>query len=120
MGDPGATGLAGHYRRALARAVPEAEDDARYGLALASACFSWALLRLERAPVLDAREPGHPSRLQLIATLEAAAGTAEAHSALPALAGWLRRVAEVLRRRWPDADQDFTDTARFPPYLPRG
>jgi hypothetical protein len=26
---------------------------------------------------------------------------------------------EVLRRRWPDADLDLTDRARFPPYLPR-
>jgi hypothetical protein len=25
----------------------------------------------------------------------------------------------VLRRRWPDADLDLTDWARFPPYSPR-
>ena len=38
---------------------------------------------------------------------------------LPHLAGWARRTADVLRRRWPDADLDFTDWARFPPYSPR-
>jgi hypothetical protein len=54
-----------------------------------------------------------------VATLEAAAGTAEAPRALPRLAGWARRTASLLRRRWPDADLDLTDQARFPPYSPR-
>ena len=119
VGDPGAAGLAGHYRRALARGVPAAQDDRRYGFALASACVSWALLRLRRFAALDARAPGDHSRLQLVETLEAAARAAEAHRALPHLAGWARRTADTLRRRWPDADLDFTDGARFPPYTPR-
>ncbi|MGP3970818.1 hypothetical protein [Streptomyces sp. 6N223] len=119
VGEPAASGLAGHYRRALARGVPEAEDDRRYGLGLAAACLSWALVRLERFPRLDTRPPGLDSRGQLVATLEAAARAAEAHRALPALAGWARRTASLLRRRWPDADRDFTDPAAFPPYAPR-
>jgi hypothetical protein len=119
VGDPGAAGLADQYRRALARGVPEAQDDRRYGFALAAACMSWALLRLHRFAVLDTRAPGDDSRLQLVETLEAAARTAEAHRALPHLAGWLRRTADVLRGRWPDADLDLTDWARFPPYSPR-
>jgi aminoglycoside/choline kinase family phosphotransferase len=119
VGDPGAAGLADQYRRALARGVPEAQDDRRYGFALAAACMSWALLRLHRFAVLDTRAPGDHSRLQLVETLESAARTAEAHRALPHLAGWLRRTADVLRRRWPDADLDLTDWARFPPYSPR-
>jgi aminoglycoside/choline kinase family phosphotransferase len=119
VGDPGAAGLADQYRRALARGVPEAQDDRRYGFALAAACTSWALLRLRRFAVLDTRPPGDHSRLQLVETLESAARTADAHRALPQLAGWLRRTADVLRRRWPDADLDLTDWARFPPYSPR-
>jgi len=119
VGDPGAAGLADQYRRALARGVPEAQDDRRYGFALASACMHWAILRLHRFAVLDARAPGDHSRLQLVETLESAARTAQAHRALPHLAGWLRRTADALRRRWPDADLDLTDPTRFPPYTPR-
>jgi len=119
VGDPDAAGLADQYRRALARGVPEAQDDRRYGFALAAACIAWALLRLHRCAVLDSRAPGDHSRLQLVETLESAARTAEAHRTLPHLAGWVRRTAAVLRRRWPDADLDPTDWARFPPYSPR-
>ncbi len=119
VGDPGATGLADQYRRALAQGVPEAQDDLRYGFALASACMSWALVRLRRFGVLDTRAPGDDSRVQLVETLESAARTAEAHRALPQLAGWARRTSHVLRRRWPDTDLDLTDQARFPPYSPR-
>jgi len=119
VGDPDAAGLADQYRSALARGVPQAQDDRRYGFALASACMSWALLRLHRFAVLDARAPGDHSRLQLVETLESAARTAQAHHALPHLAGWARRTAGALRRRWPDADLDLTDRVRFPPYSPR-
>jgi hypothetical protein len=119
VGDPGATGLADQYRRALAGGVPAAEDDRRYGFALAAACMSWALVRLRRFGVLDTRAPGDHSRLQLVETLESAARTAEAHRALPHLAGWTRRTADVLRRRWPDADLDLNDWTRFPPYSSR-
>jgi aminoglycoside phosphotransferase (APT) family kinase protein len=119
VGDPGDTSLADQYRRALARGMPEAQDDRRYGFALAAACMSWALLRLHRFAVLDTRAAGDRSRLQLVETLESAARTAEAHRALPHLAGWVRRTAGVLRRRWPDADLDPGDWAKFPPYSPR-
>jgi Phosphotransferase enzyme family len=119
VGDPVAAGLADQYRRALARGVPAAQDDQRYGFALTAACMSWALVRLHRFAVLDTRAPGDHSRLQLVETLESTARTAGAHRALPRLAGWARRTADVLRRRWPDADLDLTDWARFPPYSPR-
>lgn len=104
------------YRRALARGVPEAEDDRRYGFGLAAACFYYAVVRLKRLPALDARAPGDDSRPQLVAILEAAARTAEAHRALPQLAGWARRAAALVRRRWPDADVDLD---ALPPYTPR-
>lgn len=102
------------YRRALARWVPQAEDDQVYGFALAAACMSWALVRLERLALLDTRSPGDDSRLQLVATLEAAARTAGMY--LPHLAGWARGAADMLRRRWPDTDRDL---AAIPPYAPR-
>lgn len=119
VGDPVATGLADHYRRALARGIPAAEDDRRYGFGLAAACVSWALIRLERFALVNTRPPGHRSRPQLIATLEAAARTSRTHRALPHLTAWVRRIAALLRERWPDADQDFADPVRFPPYQPR-
>ncbi|MCK2212581.1 phosphotransferase [Actinomadura sp. ATCC 31491] len=109
-----APGPAAEYRRALARGVPEAEDDRRYGLGLAAACLWYALVRVERLPALAARPPGDDSRAQLVSILEAAAGVA--HGALPHLAGWARRTAELLRRRWPDADRDL---GALPPYTPR-
>ncbi|MGW2082476.1 hypothetical protein ACWCOW_37155 [Streptomyces sp. NPDC001939] len=119
VGDPTTTELADHYRRTLARGIPEAEDDVRYGYGLAAACVSWALVRLQRFALLDTRTPGHHSRLQLIATLDAAARTAETYRTLPHLTTWIHRIALVLRRCWPDADQDFADSARFPPYQAR-
>jgi aminoglycoside phosphotransferase (APT) family kinase protein len=112
-------GLANQCRRALARGVPAAQDDQRYGFALTAACMSWALVRLHRFAVLDIRAPGDHSRLQLVETLESTARTAGARRALARLAGWARRTADLLRRRWPDADLDLTDWARFPPYSPR-
>ncbi|MFF4648276.1 hypothetical protein [Streptomyces sp. NPDC001389] len=119
VGEPITIGLADHYRHALVHGIPEAEDDQRYGYGLAAACMSWALVRLQRFALLDTRSPGDPSRPQLIATLEAAARTAEVHKALPHLAAWTRRIAALLRSRWTDADQDFADLARFPPYRAR-
>ncbi|MFC4536692.1 hypothetical protein [Sphaerisporangium dianthi] len=119
VGDPVADGLADTYRQALARGVPQAEDDRQYGFALAAACVFFALVRLQRLPLLDTRAPGDDSRLQLMATLEATARTAEAHHTLPHLTGWARRVADLLRRRWPDTDLDLADGATFPPYSVR-
>lgn len=121
VGDPVASGLADRYRRALAQGVPEAEDDRLYGFGLAAACVSWALLRLQRWATLDERARGDHSRFQLVETVESAARTATAHDALPALAGWFRRVGEALRGRWPDADVglELRDSGRFWPYSPR-
>lgn len=119
VGDPARIGLADEYRQALARGVPQAQEDRLYGFALTAACASWALIRLQRLTVLDKRPPGDGSRLQLVSTLESAARTAEAHHALPQLAGWFWSAAGALRRRWPDADLDLTDPVRFPLYSPR-
>ncbi|WP_222871740.1 phosphotransferase [Nonomuraea sp. PA05] len=104
------------YRRALAAGVPEAEDEGRYGRGLVAACVAYALSRLTRLPVLDARPAGDDSRAQLVATMEATARTADTHRALPHLAGWCRHLAAALRRRWPDAD---IDVAALSPYTPR-
>ena len=119
VGDPIATGLADHYRRALANGVPEAEDDRRYGFGLAAACVAWAIVRLRRFAAVDARAPGDRSRPQLVETLEAAARTAENHRVFPHLTGWVRRTADQLRGRWPDAGLDLTNPATFPPCTAR-
>jgi hypothetical protein len=116
VGDPVASGLADVHRAAPAQGVPQASDDRRYGFGPAAACLAFALVRLERFPRVDARPPGDPSRPQLVATLKAAARTADAHRVLPRLAGWAHRTAARLRRRWPDAD---LDPAALPPYTPR-
>ncbi|MEU8383994.1 hypothetical protein, partial [Streptosporangium sp. NPDC048865] len=116
VSDPVATGLETVYRRALAEGVPEAGDDRLFGSGLAAACLTWAATRLTRFPALDARTPGETSRIQMVFTLDAAAQAAEEHRALPHLAGWARRAAHALRRRWPDAD---TDRTAYPPYTPR-
>ena len=104
------------YRRALATAVPEAEDDARFDLALTAACLSYALVRLHRLEKLAGRHPGDLSRLQLVATLESAARLTEARGMLRDLGGWLSKVAAEIRRAWPDTD---VDLAALPAFLAR-
>lgn len=109
VADPVPLGVADAYRRALAAGVSAAEAE-EYELALAAACTAAACERLLRVPLLDARAPGHTSRPQLVATVEAAARCIRAvGSPLPALAGWLEDVAAALRRRWPDADVVYAD-----------
>ncbi len=103
------------YRKALCQAVPEAEDEHRFGLGIAAASLAYAILRLGRFSILDARPPGDNSRAQQVSTLEQASAVADTHRSLPHLTGWARGVAEALRRRWPDTDIDY-DTSR---YLPR-
>jgi hypothetical protein len=65
---------------------------------------------------LDQRPAGDPSRLQMVATLQAAAGVGGQHRAFPLVSGWAERAAAWLRRRWPDAD---VDLSRYVPYTPR-
>jgi hypothetical protein len=106
--DPVNDALESHYREELSRAVPEATDDQRFGFAMAAACAVEALSRLNRFPILESRAPGDDSRVQMVATLEAAADVAEKHHSIPALRGWMRTVATALRRRWSDADVDLS------------
>jgi hypothetical protein len=116
VGDAVSDGTERVYREALARGVPEAQDDRAFGFGLSIACLAMALERLHRLSRLDARPAGEPSRMQMISTIESAAGVAERHRTLPNLAGWLRLGAHSLRRRWPDTDVEF---AKYPPYTPR-
>lgn len=101
------------FRRALARTVPEAEDDQRCGFGLTAASMVWVMTRADRLRTLDARSPGDDSRTQMVALLESGARTAEAYRALPHLAGWCWSTAALLRRRWPDSD---VDAATIAPY----
>ncbi|HEY5009364.1 MAG TPA: hypothetical protein VII42_15295 [Caulobacteraceae bacterium] len=103
------------YRQALAAGVAEAEDDRLFGFGMAAACLGQACDRLSRFPSLDRRPPGD-ARIQMVSTLQSAAAVARRHRSLPHLAGWVEGAAQWLRRRWPDADVDFS---RYPPYTPR-
>ncbi|MEL5953988.1 hypothetical protein AADR41_04220 [Streptomyces sp. CLV115] len=101
------------FRRALARTVPEAEDDHRFGFGLAAASMVWVMTRTGRLKTLDTRSPGNSSRIQMVALLESGARTAETHRVLPHLTAWCRSTADLLRRRWPDTD---VDAAAVAPY----
>lgn len=116
VADPAADGTESAYRTVLAEAIPETSDDRRYGEGVAGAALAFSIMRLHRLPLLDRRPPGDNSRLQMIATLDAAAAVATAHGVFPALTGWARRVNDGLRIRWPDAD---VDLATIAPYLRR-
>ncbi len=113
VSDPIAAGLESIYRAALSEGIPEAADDERYGIGIAGACCASAVERLHRYPRLDERAPGHESRRQMVSTIEAAVWAAEAHSSLAHVSGWLKRVAEALRLRWPDADVVFDPSAGY-------
>lgn len=115
VGDPVRDGFESEYRRALAPAVPEAEDDRIFGLGMAAGCLAIAIERFSRFWKLDARRPGDESRLQLLSTLESACRAADYHRSLPQLVGWVRGVTQLLRQRWPDADLDLASVEPFSP-----
>jgi hypothetical protein len=116
LGDPGNDGSEAEYRSRLASAIPEVEDDALYGMGLSAAGLLYALMRLGRLALLDTRPSGDASRLQMVSTLGAASRTAERFKSLPELRGWIDRLADALRRRWPETD---VDLASLEPYSPR-
>jgi hypothetical protein len=109
VADPFVIGIDVTYRARLAAGLPAADDDERFGLAMAAACLVHGIVRLDRLAKLDARPQGHESRQQMIATLEAAVRAAVHFAALPRLAEWTADAAAALRRRWPDADRTFPD-----------
>ncbi len=94
--------------------MPEAADERSFGLGIAAASLAYAILRLGRFTILDARPPGENSRAQRVSALEHAAAVADSHRSLPHLSGWARSVAEALRQRWPDTDIEF-DMSRYVP-----
>jgi hypothetical protein len=107
--------LATTYRRRVVSAIPEVGDDRRFRTGLAATCLAHAFERLSRFLVVDARERGDCSRVQLVATLESAAEVAERRNGFPHLAAGLAG-SRALRRRWPDAD---VDLSAFVSYAPR-
>jgi hypothetical protein len=116
VADPSTDATEDAYRAAVSDSIPEVADDRRYGMGVSSAALTYALFRLARLDLLDGRPPGDHSRLQMVATLEAAAATAARFGVHPHLAGWARHTADRLRHRWPDTDVDF---ACMPAYAPR-
>ncbi|MGH6958039.1 MAG: hypothetical protein ACREEW_15340 [Caulobacteraceae bacterium] len=116
VSEPFCADLEDAYRKTLSVGTPRADDDRVFGMAMAAACLAYALDRLGRFRLLDARAPGEGSRVQMVSTLEAAASVARRHRSLIHLAGWADRVAGWLRARWPDADADLS---AYRPYTPR-
>ena len=117
VGDPVADGLEAAYRGVLAEAVPEIEDERRFGFGLSACCLSFALgSRFHRLEKLRTRAAGDDSRVQLVSVLESAAHVAECHRALPHLRGWARTIAAALRGSWPETD---VDLSRYPKYTAR-
>jgi hypothetical protein len=116
VADPSTDTTEDAYRDAVSDAIPEVTDDRRYGRGVTSAALIYALFRLGRLAVLDGRPPGDHSRLQMVSTLETAAAVAARFCVHLHLAGWARRMADRLRRRWPDTD---IDIPAMPSYAPR-
>jgi hypothetical protein len=100
------------HRSRLADAIPEATDDAAYGLGIGAAGILYALSRLGRLGLLDSRPAGHASRRQMVTTLGFARCTARRFGVAGALCGWVEELEGACRRRWADAEV-------LPPYRPR-
>jgi hypothetical protein len=126
VGDPSQDGTEDAYRSILAPVLRQVADDAAFGKGVSAAGLLFALMRLGRLRVLDARPPGHESRRQMVSTLSAASRAARRFGCLPGLRGWVERLAEALRKRWPDADIDLAghravqDQAAEPSWVPDG
>lgn len=104
--DPARSGLETVYRTALAEGIPEAADERRFGYGISCAVLAAAIRAGSRRLIkLDRRSPGDLSRPQMITILEYAAATAVRFRCLTHLAGWCSALGELLRNRWPDADQ---------------
>lgn len=113
---PLAHDLESAFRTTLAQRIPEAGDDALFGRGLVAATLAWACTRLTRLVQLDARPARDDGRVQMLATLQAAAAVARRHRQWLYAAEWMECTAGRLRRRWPDAD---IDLAALKPYTPR-
>ncbi|GAB3924707.1 hypothetical protein GCM10011575_04080 [Microlunatus endophyticus] len=116
VNDPIGDRLEQDFRAALVAGIPEAADDGPYDLGVSAGCIATGFERCGNLTVMDRRPPGHPSRVQRIATVEAAAAQAERRGLWSALSGVLRDLAGRLRHRWADAD---VDLAVLAPYTPR-
>lgn len=106
VADPVPLGVEAAYRDVAGAVLPGVADDERFAHGLAAACAVVPLERLRRFDKLDAREPGHHSRAQLIIVIDRTVATMARTDRYGALAEWLSLVASTLRRRWPDADRE--------------
>jgi hypothetical protein len=109
------------YREALARACPDARDDANYERGMAAACAAWTILRMARLPKVEAGPdrdswplvppgwsapiPTRSRRRQLVAIVETCIASARRAGALERLAAWCERLVGALRARWPEATE---------------
>jgi hypothetical protein len=95
------------YRWSLATGLPRANDDGAYGIALATGCAAWTMVRLARLETIaDPRQDPEVAlrrRSQIVHTIASCMRVLANTGAYPALHDWLDEVASEMRRRWPEA-----------------
>ncbi|BDI32419.1 hypothetical protein CCAX7_44700 [Capsulimonas corticalis] len=106
------------YRTELALACALAQDDRRYEQGMAAAVAAWTIVRLARLPKMDVGPdrniwlalppdwsqpaPARSRKRQLVAILEVCVATTRRAAAFDAFAAWCERLADALRKRWPE------------------
>lgn len=94
------------YRSERQEQVPAAGDDRAYESALVPAMAAWAILRLARLQRIDVDDSeALRRRTQIVHTVEAFLETAAAARRLGRLAAWMEALLDVMRGRWPEANQ---------------
>jgi len=117
------------YRTELAKSCPIAEDGNLYERGMAAACAAWAIIRLARLPRVDAGPdrdpwlllpsnwsaptPTRSRRRQLIAILEMCIESVQRAGEFEALGGWCELLADALRERWPEAEEELASYPAF-------
>jgi len=110
------------YRTELAQVCPIVQDDNLYERGMAAASAAWTILRIARLPRVDAGPdrdpwlllphgwsapvPTRSRRRQLVAILETCLASAHRAGTFEALAAWCERLADTLRKRWPEAAEE--------------
>jgi len=96
------------YRTELARALPQAQDDAVYEGEMLYACAHWALRtlswQLERTLKEDSQWGIATVRSRVLARLEAFISISKASGQFPGLRGVMSSVLDALRQRWPETE----------------
>jgi len=96
------------YRAELAKSVPEAADDQKFGTALVDACAYWAIGALSwhlESSLTEDQEWGISTvRSRILSRLQAFASTSEEFGRYVALRDTLILVHDKLKQRWPETE----------------